>query len=115
MPFSSNDELPKGVKGLPASQQTKWRKIFNAAYEGTCKDQGDRRDECASRVAWSKIGDKYKGKSTPLTEFSMRLKSVTHYKEKDQLRWKMVASDTDEDFYKDNMSMELFHDFINRI
>ena len=66
-------------------------------------------------VAWSQIDDKYKGKSTPLTSFSMRLKSVTHYKEEDQLRWKMVASDTDEDYYKDNMSMELFNDFTNRI
>ena len=49
MPYNSNEEIPKGVKGLPEGQQTKWRKVFNSAYEGTCKDSGDRRDECASQ------------------------------------------------------------------
>jgi len=115
MPFNSNDELPKGVKNLPKGQQTKWRKVFNAAYSGTCKDEGDRRDECASRVAWSQIDDKYKGKSSMLNEFSMAIRSATHDKQKDTLRWKAVASDTDEDFYHDNMSLELFNDFARRI
>lgn len=113
MPFSSNESLPKGVKGLPEDQQSKWRKVFNAAYEGSCKDRGDKRDECASKIAWSQIGDKYK--KDALTEFSMALRSVTHDKKAGTLRWKAVASDTDEDYYHDNMSLELFDDFTKRI
>ena len=112
MPYSSNSELPKGVKGLPEGQQTKWRKVFNNAYEGTCKDSDDK-DACASKVAWSQIDDKYKGKA--LVSFSMALCSATHDKQKNTLRWKATASDTDEDFYHDNMSLELFDDFIKRI
>ena len=115
MPFDSNDSLPKGVKNLPKGQQTKWRKGFNSAYEGTCKDRGDKRDQCASKVAWSQIDDKYKGKSSALVSFSMAIRSATHDKQKDTLRWKAVASDTDEDFYHDNMSLELFNDFVNKI
>ena len=113
MPFSSNSELPKGVKGLPEGQQTKWRKIFNAAYEGTCKDRGKDRDACASKIAWSQIDDKYKNNA--LVEFSLALTSATHNKKEGTYRWKAVASDTGEDFYNDNMSMELFNDFISRI
>jgi len=112
MPYNSNSELPKGVKGLPAEQQTKWRKVFNSAYEGTCKSSKDR-DKCASKVAWSQIGDKYKNNA--VVEFSLALTSATHNKKEGTLRWKAVASDTDEDFYHDNMSMELFNDFVSRI
>lgn len=113
MPYSSNAELPKGVKNLPPDQQTKWRKVFNAAYEGTCKDRGDDRDSCAAKIAWSQIDEKYKHKS--VVEFSMALRSVTHDKKAGTLRWKSVASDTDEDYYHDNMSLELFNDFTKRI
>jgi len=50
-----------------------------------------------------------------LKEFSMTLRSVTHDKKAGTLRWKAVASDTDKDFYGDNMSLELFDDFTQRI
>jgi len=50
-----------------------------------------------------------------LVEFSMALRSVTHDKKAGTLRWKAVASDTDEDYYHDNMSLELFDDFTKRI
>lgn len=112
MPYNSNSELPKGVKGLSEKQQTKWRKIFNAAYNGTCKNSDDK-DACASKVAWSQIEGKYKKNS--LVEFTMSLRSVTHDKKAGTLRWKAVASDTDTDLYGDNMSLELFNDFIKRI
>jgi len=50
-----------------------------------------------------------------LKEFTMTLRSVTHDKKAGTLRWKAVASDTDEDWYGDNMSLELFNDFTKRI
>jgi len=115
MPFASNDELPEGVKNLPPDQQTKWRKIFNAAYDGTCKDEGDRRDECAARVAWSQIDEKYKGKSSPVARFSMAITKASLDEATGEMRWVASASDTDEDSYGDNMSLELFQDFIRRI
>jgi cation transport regulator ChaB len=111
MPFASNDELPKGVKSLPPEQQTKWRKVFNAAYEGTCKDSSDR-DQCASKVAWSQISGKYKGDA--LVEFSMSITRVVHTKE-DIFRWKSVVSDTFDDAFNDQMSLDLFRDFVQRI
>lgn len=113
MPYESNDELPGGVKKLPQDQQTKWRKVFNSAYEGTCKERKDR-DECAAKIAWSQIDEKYK-KNSALASFSMVITRASHNKQEGTFRWKAVASDTEEDFYHDNMSLELFEDFISRI
>jgi cation transport regulator ChaB len=121
MPFSGNNELPKGVKGLPSSAQTMWRKVFNSAYEGTCKGRKDR-DACASRIAWSQVskhydkgeGGKYHAKAD-LAEFSMAIADVTHNKQAGTFRWKAVASDIREDSFKDNMTLELYSDFLHRI
>ena len=37
-----------------------WQSTFLSAYDGTCKDEGERKDECAARVAWSAVKEKYK-------------------------------------------------------
>ncbi|HEX9261112.1 MAG TPA: hypothetical protein VF893_01120, partial [Candidatus Bathyarchaeia archaeon] len=58
------------------------------------------------------------GKWTPkaeLAEFSMAITRASYDKATGVRRWRAVASDTDEDSYKDNMSMELFQDFLQRI
>jgi len=50
MPYSSNAELPSGVKeALPESAQSTWRKIFNSAY-GQYQDDGK-----ASATAWAAL------------------------------------------------------------
>ena len=60
MPWSSNTDLPKGVKSLPSEAQTVWRKIANAALE---QYKGDDTRALATawaglkRAGWSKDAD----------------------------------------------------------
>jgi len=51
----------------------------------------------------------------PIANFSMVITKASHDKQKGIYRWKMVASDTSEDSYNDNMSLSLFQDFVDRI
>ena len=52
MPYSSNAELPSGVKdALPESAQSTWRKIFNSAYEQYHDDSK------ATATAWAALKD----------------------------------------------------------
>jgi hypothetical protein len=50
-----------------------------------------------------------------IAEFSMFIDKAVYNKESQELRWHMVASDTDEDSYDDNMTLELFEKFLSRI
>jgi cation transport regulator len=65
MPYSSNDELPLGVRNkLPAKAQTIYREAYNHAYE-FYKDPHKRREDrdlegTAHSVAWSAVEKKYK-------------------------------------------------------
>jgi hypothetical protein len=47
--------------------------------------------------------------------FSMYIDKAVYNKESQEYRWHCVASDIDEDSYKDNMSLELFGKFLSRI
>jgi len=52
MTYSANSRLPEVVRNaLDENQQTEWREIFNSTYEGAF----DRNDECASKIAWSRM------------------------------------------------------------
>ena len=125
MPFSSVDELPKGVKdNLPAHAQAIWMAAFNASYDGTCKGKSaDDRDSCAAAIAWAAVKRKYaKGadgnwaeKSDAIAEFSMAIIKASFDRASGEMRWRAVASDTDTDLYDENMSLELFKDFVSRI
>lgn len=108
------ENLPAGAK-----------KIYNAAEANarktTCKDEGDRKEECANRIAWDavknkykKVGDKWMPKAE-LASFSMAITKTSYDKTTDTRRWKAVASDTADDLYEDNMSQELYADFLHRI
>jgi len=106
--------LPEGAKKIFTAAEA-------AAKKGTCKDAGERKDECAARVAWSavkkkykKVGDKWVPKAE-LSEFSMVITKASLDKTTQTMRWAAVASDTKEDSYKDNMTLELFSDFLDRI
>lgn len=101
------------------------KEIYTAAEESarksTCKDAGERMDECTNRVAWAavkakykKVGDEWVPKAE-LAEFSLRIERASHDKETGELRWSAVASDTDEDSFSDNMTLELFNSFMQRI
>jgi len=106
MPFTGNEQLPKGVKSLAPEQQSKWRKVFNSAYEGTCKDR-ENRDECASKIAWSQVSKSY-------VEFSMVITKASRDPATGEMRWSAVASDTDKDSYGESMTLRLFNNFIKR-
>lgn len=59
MPYSSTEDLPESVRSaLPDDGQRIFLAAFNAAYEGTCKNDPDL-EECANRVAWAAVKEKY--------------------------------------------------------
>ena len=113
--------MPTG--NLPAEGKKLWERVYDSAKKSsTCKDAGDRKDECAARVAWTAVknaGWKKDGQGnwhkSDITEFSMRIERASYDKATNERRWRAVASDTDEDKRKDSMSLELFNDFISRI
>lgn len=58
MPYSSNEELPKGVRGhLPAPAQSTYREAFNHAWATYAHDL--RREEIAHRVAWAAVKNRW--------------------------------------------------------
>lgn len=57
MPGKTAKDAPKT---LPKAAQKVWASVFNSAWEGTCKKEGERRDECAARVAWAAVKRDYK-------------------------------------------------------
>jgi cation transport regulator len=59
MPYSSVEDLPEEVRSaLPDGGQRIFLAAFNAAFEGTCKNDPDL-EECANRVAWAAVKEKY--------------------------------------------------------
>lgn len=121
MPYSSVDELPKGVQGLPDHAKKIYMAAFNAAWDGTCKDSSDK-EACAARVGWGAVKRKYTKndagnwveKSEEVAEFSFVITKASYDKASGEMRWAGVASDTDPDSYEERMTIELFQDFIKR-
>lgn len=109
--------MPTG--NLPESGKKLWEEVYDKALKGSCK--GDK--ECAAGSAWKAVknaGWKKDAqgqwhKSANLEEFSLRIEKAIYDKATHEMRWKAVASDTDEDKGGDNMTLELFSDFIGRI
>ncbi len=59
MPYSSTEDLPESIRNaLPDGGQRIFLAAFNAAFEGTCKNDPDL-EECANRVAWAAVKEKY--------------------------------------------------------
>ena len=55
MPFESNDDLPEAVRSkYDEKEQEIFRKAFNAAWDGTCKEREDR-EECCFKIAHSAV------------------------------------------------------------
>ena len=109
--------MPTG--SLPSEGKALWEKVYDKALKGSCK--GDK--ECAARTAWSAVkgagwskDDSGKWhKKAVYAEFSLAISRASYDKATNRMNWRAVASDTDEDFFKDNMTLSLFQDFINRI
>ena len=111
--------MPTG--NLPEEARKLFLTVEDAAKKGTCKGRDDI-DACAAKIAWSavkkqykKVGDKWVKRKSALQQFSMAIVKTSFDKKTNQMRWRAVASDTEEDLYHDEMSMELFSSFIRRI
>jgi cation transport regulator ChaB len=109
----------------PENLPSKAKEIFVAAEaqarKTTCKDREDK-DECIAKIAWSAVKSKFKQNAdgdwipkAEIAQFSMAITNTSYDKSTDTRRWKAVASDTDNDLYEDNMSLELYEDFLRRI
>ncbi len=107
------ENLPAGAKKIFVAAEATARK-------STCKDREDK-DKCSAKIAWSAVKNKYKkvgDKWTPKAEvasFSMAITKTSYDKRTNTRRWKAVASDINDDLYNDNMTLELYEDFLYRI
>lgn len=86
MPYSSIQDLPDDVKKLPKHGQEIFLAAFNSAYDGTCKDNGDRRESCAFGIGWAAVKNKYHkvGDEWKQKEDSNESKSILHSVLKDK-------------------------------
>lgn len=109
--------MPTG--NLPAEGKKLFEEVYQKALKGSCNgDKG-----CAAGSAWKAVknagwkkdADGKWHKSEVFSEFSMRIDRANYDEATGERRVRIVASDTDEDNHEDNMSLELFNDFIDRI
>lgn len=107
--------MPTG--NLPASAKALWEKVYQKA-----KKEGDSEEKAAKKAwgavenaGWSKDKDGKWHKKAQLSEFSLTIKSAPYDKATGEMRWRADASDIDDDSQNDNMTLELFNDFVSRI
>jgi cation transport regulator len=109
---------------LPSHAKDIYVAAWNSAYKNACADQ-ENKDECAAKIAWGAVKQKYTKEGDTwvpkadtddsFVQFSMYIDKAVYNKEEQEFRWHCVASDVDEDIYKDNMTLELFSKFLARI
>ena len=111
MPYST---LPEGSEGA---------RIFEEIYNKSLKEYNNDKEK-AARTAWaglkqagySKDPDSGKWeKKSALAELSMTIVKASFEKSDQTMRFRAVASDTDPDLYGEQMTPELFRDFVDRI
>ena len=103
-------------KSLPSGALSLWEKVHD-----TAKQSGDS-EEVASQKAWGAVKKGWeKGedgtwqKKAQLTEFALTVKKAVFDEPTQEMRWRADTSDIDDDLYEDNMTLELFADFVDRI
>jgi len=112
--------MPTGT--LPASGKALWEKVYKKALSGSCKDK-ENPEECAASSAWAAVkGAGWRkdsdGKWThkaELSEFSFTVKRAAFDKVTQEMRWRADTSDIEVDNRKDNMTQELYSDFLSHI
>lgn len=61
MPYTTNEDLPPGIKGsLPPHAQDIFRGAFNSAWSGYGQKDPAHREEVAHRVAWAAVKKRYR-------------------------------------------------------
>lgn len=79
MPYKSIDELPDNLRAVPKHAKEIYMAAYNSAYDGTCKDSGERKESCCAAIAWSAVGKKYEKKDDKWVEKKGgETKSVIH-------------------------------------
>lgn len=108
--------MPTGT--LPEEGKNLYEEVYQKSLRGSC--DGDK--ECASKTAWSAVKGAgwHKGKDGKWTKksfvsFSLAITKAGLDKASNTMFWNACASDTDEDLAGDNMTLELFNDFVHRI
>jgi len=109
--------MPTG--SLPKSGKKLFEEIYNTALKGACK--GDKSCAAASawtgvkNAGWSKDKDGKWHKKSDVKEFSLAIIKASQDPITGEKRWRAVASDTETDSCNDNMTIELFSDFTQKI
>lgn len=109
--------MPTGK--LPASGKKLWEEVYDTALKGSCK--GDK--QCAAGSAWKAVKnagwsedkDGNWHKKAELEEFALTIKRISIDPVTQEKRWKADTSDVVEDTRGDNMTVELFKSFTDRI
>lgn len=61
MPYAANEDLPPAIRrSLPPHAQEIFRSAFNAAWASYGRQEPDRREEIAHRVAWAAVKKRYR-------------------------------------------------------
>jgi len=102
---------------LPGSAKTLWEKVYQKS-----KTNGDSEEKAAKKAwgavrnaGWPKDEEGKWHKKAQLSEFALTIKSASYHKATGEMRWRADASDTDDDSYNDNMTLELFNEFVSFI
>ena len=112
--------MPTGT--LPSTGKALWEKVYKKALSGSCKDK-ESPEECAAGSAWTAVkGAGWRkdseGKWThkaELSEFSFTVKRAAFDKVTQEMRWRADTSDIEVDKREDNMTQELYADFLRYI
>jgi cation transport regulator ChaB len=59
LPYKSIDELPDSVSAIPKHAKEIFMAAVNSAYSSTCKDKGDKQEQCAMQVGWAAVKNRY--------------------------------------------------------
>lgn len=106
--------MPTGT--LPESGKKLWEKVYDDS-----KENGDS-EEVAARKAWAAVKNagwskdsegKWHKKS--ITEMSLTIKRAWLDPKTNEMRWRADASNIKDDKASDNMTLELYQSFLNRI
>ena len=66
-------------------------------------------------AGWEKGSDDKWHKKAVYAQFSLAISRASYDKATNRMNWRAVASDTDTDFFGDNMTLSLFNDFVDKI
>lgn len=108
MPWSEKD-VDSHNKGLSADQKKQWVAVANSVREKCIKAGEKDCDAKAIRQANGVVAN------SDVAEFSLTIRKAYFDEATQEMRWRADTSDTETDSYDDNMTLELFSDFLKRI